>query len=59
MAVSNVKHFDATTEEMEKTTASSDGKVAQYNGAYKVSKGMLEKFGEDKSLTSDFMPLLV
>ena len=40
----------AMTEEMEKDDSIflMGEEVAQYNGAYKVSKGMLEKFGEDR-----------
>ena len=40
----------AMTEEMEKDDSIflMGEEVAQYNGAYKVSKGMLEKFGENR-----------
>ena len=40
----------AMTEEMERDDSIflMGEEVAQYNGAYKVSKGMLEKFGEDR-----------
>ena len=43
----------AMTEEMEKDDSIflMGEEVAQYNGAYKVSKGMLEKFGETELST--------